>query len=170
MIKKRYAVPALILGITLLGSGTAAYAAFSGPGTLPSDVLSAFTPDEQVAIKKAQDIRSAAETEAESVLTAAGVTEDELHTAMEAHQEKQRTALNSALDANDYAAYQSLVADAPNADKLTEDVFAKLVQIRKLEVAGDKDGAMTLRKELGQAGFGFGGHGGHMGPPPTTDN
>ncbi len=169
MFKKRYAVPALILGLALLGGSTAAYAAFT-PGQLPAAVLSGFTSDQQVAIQKAQDIRSAAETEAKAVLTAAGVTEDALHTAMETYHDAERTKMDAALDANDYAAFQALVAGTPMADTLTEDIFAKLVQIRSLEKSGDHEGAMTLRKELGDVGFkgGFGGHGPHGSAPMSV--
>lgn len=164
MVQKRYTIPALLLGLALLGTGSAAYAAFGGPGELPDAVLSGFTSDEQAAIQKAQSIRAAAEAEAQAVLDDAGVTESELRDAMDAFREAQRDKLDAALDADDYAAYESLVADTPMADTLTEDVFGKLVEIRKLEVAGDHDGAMELRKELGDAGFGHGerGHGGPM--------
>lgn len=169
MIKKRNAVPALLLGLVLLGTGSAAYAAFGGPGELPSKVLSAFSADEQAAIQQAQEIRSSAEAEAQAVLDAAGVTEDALHTAMTSFREEQRTALNEALDNNDYDAYKALVANNPNADELTQDIFTKLVDIRELEQSGDREGAMELRQELKDSGFMGGGHGGpgRMGPPPS---
>lgn len=165
-MKKQYAIPALILGLALLGGGTATYAAMT-PGSLPADVLSQFSDDQQAAIEKARDIRQTAETEAQAVLSAAGVSEDQLHSALETHMKAQREAENAALDDNDYTAFQTAVAGSPMADKLTEDVFAKLVQIRQLEKSGDHEGAMKLRQELGDAGFGPRGHAPH-GPPLST--
>lgn len=178
MSKKRYAIPALILGLALLGGGATAYAAFT-PGTLPSEVLTKFTTDQQAAIQKAQDIRSTADAEAKAVLDAAGVSEDALHSAMDSFLKEQHTKMDAALDANDYAAFEAAVAGSPMADKLTQDIFTKLVQIRSLEKSGDHAGAMKLRQELGADGFmggpGGHGHGGPMGrpmgiPPQTTTN
>lgn len=163
MNKKRYAVPALVLGMALLGGTTAAYAAFT-PGAVPSDVLAGFSTDQQAAIQKAQDIRTTAETQSKAVLDAAGVSENALHKAMGAYHQKHRTALDAALDANDYEAFKGLVAGTPMASSLTPDVFAKLVKIHSLEKSGDRAGAQALRKELGATGFGFGpgGKGGMM--------
>ena len=157
------AIPALLVGLAVFGSAGAAYAAFT-PHTLPTDVLATFTADQQDAIEKAQAIRDEAHTKAQAVLEAAGVSKDALHDAMKAHREKQHEAMNAALDANDYAAFKALVADGPMGDKLTEDIFAKLVKIHALQKSGDKEGAHELRKELHDAGFGFGGPGGPRGP------
>lgn len=170
MTKKRYAIPALILGLALLGGASATYAAFT-PGQLPAEVLSSFTADQQTAIEKAEQIREDAQTQAKAVLDAAGVSQDQLHTAMDTYRKAQHDKMDAALDANDYAAFQAAVAGTPMADKLTQDTFAKLVQIRQLEKSGDHQGAMELRKELGDAGFGFGpgGHGPH-GPPTDPGN
>ena len=163
MKHKTYAIPALLVGLAVFGSAGAAYAAFS-PHTVPADVLATFTADQQDAIEKAQEIRDEAETQAQAVLEAAGVSKDALHDAMKAHREKQHEAMDAALDANDYAAFKALMADGPMGDKLTEDIFAKLVKIHSLEKSGDKEGAQALRKELHDAGFGFGGPGGPRGP------
>lgn len=171
MNTKRYAIPALVLGVALLGGGTAAYAAFT-PGTLPTEALSSFTADQQAAIKKAHTIRSAAEVEATAVLKAAGVSKDALHTAMKSFRDAGREKVDAALDANDYAAFKTAVAGSPMADTVTQDIFNTLVQIRALEKSGDHAGAMVLHKELGETGFGFGpgGHGPHGPPPMDTDN
>lgn len=164
MIKKRYAVPALILGAAMLG-GSSAYAAF-GPGAPDAAVLSSFSAAQQEAIQKAFSIRQKAAVEAEAVLDAAGVSREELHDAMRTFHQKDHAAIEAALDANDYAAFKAAVANRPMASELTEDVFAKLVQIRKLEKAGDKEGARELREDLrdaGLIGMGMmgGGRGGH---------
>lgn len=166
MIKKRYGVPALVLGLAVLG-GSSAYA--FGPGGFDLTAFSSFSTKEQSAIQKAHEIREAADTEAKAVLDAAGVTEEELHDAMKAYHEKQRGALDAALDSKDYAAFKALIADSPRAQELTEDVFAKLVEIRALEQDGDHKGAMELRKDLAGSGFmdagAFGDHG-PRGPRP----
>lgn len=170
MIKKRYGVPALILGLTMLG-GSSAYA--FGPGGFDLAAFSSFSSEEQAAIQEANEIRQSAEEEAQAVLNAAGITKDELRDAVRSHGKQQHTALAEALDSNDYDAYKALIADSPKADQLTEDVFAKLVEIRELEQDGDREGAMELRKELKDLGFmshGFGGKGhGSKGPRPADD-
>lgn len=162
MIKKRYAIPTLMLGATLLG-GSSAYAAF-GSRTFDATAFTSFSAAEQTAIQKAFDIRQKAHQEAEAVLEAAGITHEQMREAMQAAHQKDRAAVEAALDANDYSAFKALIAKSPMADNLTAEVFAKLVEIRKLEKAGDKVGARELRKELAESGFrgvGLGGFGGH---------
>lgn len=163
MIKKQFGIPALIIGLMVLG-GSTAYA--FGPGGFDAEAFSSFTASEQAAIEKAHEIREAAETEAQAVLSAAGITKDELHSAMRAYGEKQHAKLAEALENNDYDAFVALTAGNPNAEKITKDIFAKLVEIHKLEKAGDHEGAMELRKDLKDSGFmGPVGHG-PMGPRP----
>lgn len=170
MTKSKYILPALFLGVALLG-GTSAYA--FGGGTFPVEAFKTFTAEKQTAIQKAWDIRNAADTQATAVLDAAGVTKDEIHTAMEAFHKQHKVAMHAALDANDFNAFKALIAEGPhadNADKLTADIFAKIVKIHALEKSGDKAGAQVLRKEVRDAGFmggmdmggGHGGHGGKM--------
>lgn len=151
MTKKRYVVPALILGAAMLG-GSSAYAAF-GPGAPDASVLAHFTAAQQEAIQKAFTIRQSAAQEAEAVLDAAGVDRKDLHEAMRAFHNTDRAAIEAALDANDYAAFEKAVANRPMAGKLTEAVFAKLVEIRKLDAAGDHAAARDLRKSLADDGF-----------------
>lgn len=158
MIQKRYAIPALVLGLTLVGGATAS--AF-GPN-LSNEALSSFTADEQVAIQKAFSIREAAEKEADAVLTQAGVTKEELRTAFKAEHEKHRQVIDAALDANDYNAFIAAAKAGPQGEKITTEIFAKLVEIRKLEKAGNREGAMELRKTLQADGF-MGPRGGGMG-------
>jgi hypothetical protein len=165
MIRKRYAVPALITGLALMG-GTAAYAA--APGTFDAAAFSSFTSDQQAAIQKAFQIRKDADAQTKEILYAAGVDESKLHEAMRAQGDKDRAALDAALDSNDYAAFKALAADRPMADKVTEDVFAKLVQVRALEKSGDTEGAKALRESLGLR-MGPGGPHGHGGPGAPAD-
>lgn len=164
MIKTRYAIPGLLVGVALLGGGTA-YA--FGPGGFDMDAFASFTQEEQSAIQKAHDIRESALKEAEAVLAKAGVTKEEMHDAMKAYHQEHKQAMDDALDANDYEAFVALMADTPMAENITEATFSKLVEIRSLEKSGDKEGAQELRKELrDEVGFGglMGmGHGGHKG-------
>lgn len=166
MMTKRNGMFALMVGLALAGTGTAAYASFT-PGQLPAAVLAKFTTSEQAAITQAQDIRAKADVEAEAVLTNAGVTKDELHDALKSAREAERTAMDTALTNNDYDAYAALVAGHPQADSLTKEIFAKLVEIRSLEVSGDTTGAKELRDSgfkgmMGEkGGEGMGGEHGH---------
>ncbi len=163
MTKSKLILPALVFGVALLG-GTSAYA-FNG-GTFPTEAFKSFSLEKQTAIAKAHDIRTTAQKEAEAVLNAAGVSKDDMHTAMKSFHQTQRTAMDSALEANDYNAFKALVAKSPmggdRADTLTQDVFTKMAKIHSLEKSGDKAGAKVLRTELRDAGFGGGmGMGGH---------
>lgn len=168
MIKKQYTALALFMGVALLG-GSTAYAFGPGGFTLPASALTNFSAQEQSAITQAGEIRQKAEEQAQAVLDQAGVTKEELHTAMKSFRTGQREAMDSALDANDYTAFKAVMESgkmSEKADALTPTIFAKLVEIRTLEKSGDKQGAMELRKELKDEGFPFGGHmgkGGHKG-------
>lgn len=160
IIKKRYAVPALVLGVALLGGGTA-FAATSG--TFDASKLSGFTDAQKSAIEQAFTLRKNADIQAKAMLDAAGVDQQKLHDAMRGQHDAMHAKMDAALDANDFSAFQALVAGTPMADKATTETFAKLVEIRKLEKAGDKAGAQALRKELG-FGKGPGGMMGGKGP------
>jgi hypothetical protein len=141
---KQTMVPALLLGLTLVGAGSVALADFTA-GQLPAAVLSKFTDTEQSAITQAQTIRAKADVEAKAVLAAAGVTEVELHTAMDSYRDTERKAMDTA--------FTALIANSPDASMMTPEIFAKLVKAYSLEAAGDHAGAMTLRQELRDAGF-----------------
>jgi galactokinase len=157
MMKKRYAVPALLFGLAVIG-GSTAYA--FGPGNSDLEAFASFSDQEQAAIQQADDIRETAEKEAQAVLEAAGLTQDELRETMHAYRESKRTEMDAALEANDYEAFTALVAGSPMADELTEDTFASLVEIHELEQAGDREGASALRESLGLKGPGMQGHDG----------
>jgi hypothetical protein len=77
-----------------------------------------------------------------------------------------RTALEQAFTNNDYTAWKNLMEAKRDemtkkvdefSAQISEDAFAKLVEIRNLAVAGKNDEANKLRQELGFAfGMGFG--------------
>jgi soluble cytochrome b562 len=61
-------------------------------------------------------------------------------------------ALEAALDSGDYAAFKKLTDGQtlpPGAPTLTEEIFLKLVEARKLQKSGDKTGAEKIMTELG---------------------
>jgi len=166
-LSKKIVLPALLLGIITVGGATA-YAA--GPG-IDVAALAGFTDAQKSAITEAFQIRKDAGAKAKAVLDAAGVDQSKLRDAMKGAHDGERAKLDAALDANDYDAFKALVAGSPMADKLTADTFAKLVQVRALDKAGDHAGAMKLRKELGVGmggGMGFGD--GRGGPHHDHDN
>lgn len=57
--------------------------------------------------------------------------------------------LEEALESGDYETFSELSADAPFADKLTPEVFAKLVEAHTLMEAGDMAGAREIFRDLG---------------------
>ncbi|MFH1620988.1 MAG: hypothetical protein ABIB04_02795 [Patescibacteria group bacterium] len=61
------------------------------------------------------------------------------------NQEEVKTAILN----NDFAKYKELTKDRPNADKIDEAAFAKLVQAHKLMEEGKMDEAQTILKDLG---------------------
>ncbi len=162
LTQKKFVVPALVLGLAMIGGGTA----FAASNGFDTSKLTGFTDAQKTAIEQAFQIRKDADDKAKSVLETAGVDEKALHEQMRTQMDAKRTAMDAALDANDYTAFQAAVVGSPMESKLTTDIFAKLVEIRKLEKSGDRDGAMKLRKELGtEFGFGGPGMGGHRGGP-----
>jgi hypothetical protein len=158
MVKKQYVIPGLLMGIAMLGGSTAL--AFGGGELLSSGAFSTFSAEKQAAIQKAHEIRLAAEEEAQDVLLAAGVTQEEMHKAMRSFHEKERAAMDEALTNNDFDAFKELVAGTPMEDHLTEDTFKKIVEIHSLEENGDREEAWEIRRELKEdAGMMFMGRG-----------
>lgn len=145
-----YTIPAFAAGLLALGAGSAY--AFSG-GQIPMAAFSSFSNDQQAAIEKSQEIMDNARTEADKVLSDAGISREDMFTAMNEFHKEHMEAVNDALDADDYDAFTAAIADMPMADQITKDTFAKLVEIRKLEKSGDREGAQALRKELADAGI-----------------
>lgn len=66
--------------------------------------------------------------------------------------DENHTAIQAALDNNDYNAWKTAMGDKPMADKVTAENFTKYVEAHKLMQAGDKTGAEAIFKELGISG------------------
>lgn len=95
------------------------------------------------------------------------MTEEDFNTFAERHTEqmKKGEAIRNAMEAGDYAAWKTAIADTPQKGKMFENVdeatFAKMVEAHKLMQAGDFKGARAIQKEIGK---GFGMPGNHRGP------
>lgn len=60
-----------------------------------------------------------------------------------------RTAVQEALEGNDYNAWMELMGDRPVMENINEENFAKFVEMHNLLKEGDKEGANNIREELG---------------------
>ncbi len=65
------------------------------------------------------------------------------------HRSENREAVEAALVASDYTAFVAATEDAPFADEIDEEFFAKMVQAYNLRQAGDMEGARAIMDELG---------------------
>jgi len=72
-------------------------------------------------------------------------------------------AIKDAIINNDYTTWKNLMADKPMAEKITEEDFAKMVEMHNLMQAGNLEEAKVLREELGLNMGGFGEMGRGMG-------
>jgi Mn-containing catalase len=155
MKKNKFMIPALVFGLMVIGSSAYAY----GGGASVTDVFKNFTPEQQAAIQKAQDIRQAADKEAKDVLDAAGVDMKAMHDAMMMYQQAQREKMDTILENDDYTAFLDAIENTPMTGTLTEEDFNKMVQAHKLMKSGDKAGAMKVLQDAGIKGpfMGFGG-------------
>ncbi len=168
---KQIFIPLAALAIT---ASTAS--AFVGTDMLDKLNIS-LTDTEQAALEQAHDIEEAAHQEAKQVLEDAGITDarmSEIHDAMREAHKAEHEAVKAAIEANDFTAFKTAVADSAMADEInTEEEFAKLVEAHNLRKAGDEDSARAIMDELGLKGPGLGGKGmdGHRGGDrPTEDN
>lgn len=110
--------------------------------------------DTQVAaLEEAHQIREEAQARAKEVLEQAGIDEvtmREVHNAMRGEMHKSHEAIKSAVEANDYAAFQAAVADSPLAESVdTAEKFARFVDAHKLMESGDREGAQAIFEALG---------------------
>ena len=54
----------------------------------------------------------------------------------------------------DYEAFKELMAEKPMLQNITEENFAKFIEMHNLKKAGDMEGAKAIAEELGLEGFG----------------
>lgn len=161
MISKRVIIPGLLVGAAL-AVGTTAFAFY--PEGFNMEAISSFSVDQQNAIEQAEEIRKAADEQAQAVLDAAGVDQEAMHEAMHTYREAQGEKMKAVLDSGDYSTFVTLIADTPMADTMTEDIFNKMVEANKLREAGDDEGARAIMDELRDQGVGFFGPHSGFGP------
>lgn len=61
---------------------------------------------------------------------------------------EQADAVRTAIENNDYQAFVKATANAPFADKVTEEMFSKMVEAHNLRASGDLEGAKAIMDEL----------------------
>lgn len=141
MKKSLLALPALVI---LLGAGVTASVYASDFGQMQN-----LTEDQQASLEQVKELVDAGKfDEAKQVAEAAGLPNLKHGHRMGGPNQEQREALDAALTNNDYDAFVTLTADAPFADELTPEIFAKLVEAHTLMEAGDMDGAKELLSSL----------------------
>ncbi len=171
-MKKQLFIPLAVLAL-LAGGATA----FASNSAVLEKLDITLTDTEKAALEEAQEIRTAAHDAAKQVLTDAGISDErmqEIHNAMHEARHASHKAVKAAIEANDYEAFKTAVADSPMAETIDSmEKFAKLVEAHELRVAGDHEAAKAIMEELGLTGRGMGGHGmggGRGGDRPFADN
>lgn len=165
---KQILIPVAAFAVTAVGAS-----AFTGNTDWLKNTDLDLTDSQISALEEAREIRTSADEEAKVVLEEAGLDQTkmrEIHEAMRESHKESHEAIRSAIEADDYNAFVTAVADTPMAEQITsESDFAKLVEAHELMEGGDKDGAKEIMEELGLTGPGLGmmggkGMGGFGGP------
>ena len=60
-----------------------------------------------------------------------------------------REAMQAVLEAGDYQAFLELVGDKPISEIITENNFARFIEMHELMETGDREGAKAIAEELG---------------------
>ena len=138
MKKSLLALPALVI---LLGvGGTTAYA--QGFGALD------LTEEQQASLDTLRDLMHDGKIEEAKAFAEANGLPSLRHGVHIRLDQETVEAIDAALESNDFEAFVELTADAPFADDLTPEAFAKLVEAHTLMEAGDMDGARAILDEL----------------------
>jgi len=64
--------------------------------------------------------------------------------------------VRNAIESNNYSAFITAIAGNPEKEKITREVFSKIVEAHNLKIKGDDEGARTIMNEIGIKPFGFG--------------
>jgi len=157
-MKNKYKLILPVFALLALTMGSTVYA-FPPMGFNKAYDASAFTDlsaEKQIALEQAFNIRKNAETQGEEILAQAGITKEEVMTAVNAYHKNIKAKIESSLTNNDYNAYITLTQNFRMENTVTQEQFSKLVEARKLMQAGDKKGAMEILKDSGIKGPAFG--------------
>lgn len=120
------------------------------------------TTEQQTTLEQVHALRADGKLdEAKALAESANLPIGRRHHEPTAEHKQKMDAVRSAITANDYAQFISLIPGTPLADaSIDESAFAKLVAAEKLRASGDEDGARAL---LAEAGLNIGRpHGGPM--------
>ncbi len=103
------------------------------------------TDDQKAVFEKMHELRMAGDNEgAQALAHEMGFRGDR---GQSRHQH--RAEAQGAVDNNDYSAFQTAVAGSPMEDKVTPEIFAKMVEAHSLRNAGDLEGAREIMQGLG---------------------
>lgn len=111
--------------------------------------------DEQIeAFEEARELREEGDRDgARDVLVEAGVDEETLrkvHDAMHEYRDERRTAIDEAVENNDYEAFKEAITGSPLADIITSETdFEKFSEAHQLRQEGDNEAARDIMDELG---------------------
>jgi hypothetical protein len=156
-----------VLGLAMLIAGTGITSAYNGFDRLEGQQL---TDGQKSAIEGIRDLmRDGKIDEAQTLAEESGLP----HFAGNRmgmgkgmmRENPDRDAVREAVENNDYATFVELRKNMPFAEDVSEETFAKMVEAHKLMLAGDRDSAFEIMKEIApEKGTGFGnGHFGGMG-------
>lgn len=131
---------ALTIAATL---SAAAIASAQEPGAAgPED-----RAERQAVMEQVRDLHEAGNhDEARDLLEESGIR---FRPFMRGRNHEKADAVKTAIENNDYQAFAEATADAPFADNINEETFAKLVEAHNLREAGDHEGAKAIMEELG---------------------
>lgn len=119
------------------------------------------------AFEEAHELRMEGDKEAaREVLQEAGIdlqTMESVREAMHAYKEAQRTAIDDAVENNDFEAFKKAIEGSPLVDIIiTQEDFEIFRDAHRLHAEGDHKAAMAAMEELGVDHGGFGPHLIHM--------
>jgi hypothetical protein len=128
----------------------------TGASAFNSEVLEkAGLTDTQIsAFEQAHELRKEGDRDAaREVIMDAGIdmeTMQEVRKAMHEHRKEMRTAIDEAVEDNDYAAFREAVEGSPIGDIVTsEDDFERFSQAHSLRMEGEHEAAREIMEDLG---------------------
>lgn len=113
-------------------------------------VKAGLSEDQVIAVQEAQELKATGDMDAaKATLESAGITRETMQQIREVAKEAKQ-AVRDAVDANDYGAFVTAVADSPLADVITTEAeFDQFVEAHELKESGDRDGAKEILEDLG---------------------
>lgn len=156
----------LLIAIAALALTASGAQAFSSNALITAGL----STKQQAAFEVARELREEGNvTKARDVLIEAGIDEATLkkvRVAMHEERDLKREAMKAAVEANDFGAFRTAIADSPLGDVITtEEDFVSFKEALTLRKSGDKEAARIIFSELGvptrKEGKGHRGRGNH---------